>query len=204
MHRVYGWSINSIWSEFWLFVASDRPEAVAIFKYPHTETHFQKENINITSNYARNERYFRPNFRFSTNPPFWKISRPSFSRFWNFHFGTQTPKRNVTCHIQINWSYAYQNTSWLNGLERLPREHKDPRSSPRWTIKTIFFKNLLSYRMRNSPTLTTLLRRVGEFNTSLIASLKLPKKSIITRSRQEKAEQKNPSWILNSALFRAE
>ena len=39
-------------------------------KYPRTETHFQKENINITSNYARNERFFRPNFRFSTNPPF--------------------------------------------------------------------------------------------------------------------------------------
>ena len=34
------------------------------------ETHFQKENINITSNNARNERFFRPNFRFSTNPPF--------------------------------------------------------------------------------------------------------------------------------------
>ena len=45
--------------------------------------------------------------------------------------------------------------------------------------------------MRNRPTLTTVLRRVGEFNTSLIAHLKLPKKSIITRSQHEKNEKKN-------------
>ena len=45
--------------------------------------------------------------------------------------------------------------------------------------------------MRNGrATLTTVLRRVGEFNTSLIARLKLPKKSIITRSRHEKDEKK--------------
>ena len=44
--------------------------------------------------------------------------------------------------------------------------------------------------MRNRPTLTIVIRRVGEFNTSLIARLKLPKKSIITRSRLEKIEQK--------------
>ena len=44
--------------------------------------------------------------------------------------------------------------------------------------------------MRNKPTLTTVLRRVGEFNTSLIARLKLPKKSIITRSWHEENEKK--------------
>ena len=124
--------------------------------------------------------------------------------------------RNVTCHIQSNWSYACQNTSWLNGLERSPREHHnldfrtrpshdldissgDPSSSPRWTIKKKKFKNLLSYRMHKKPTLTTVLRRVGEFNTNLIARLKLPKKSIITRSRHEQNQKDNPSRILNSA-----
>ena len=59
------------------------------------------------------------------------------------------------------------------------------------SLKKIFFQSLLSYRMRNRPTLTTVLRRVGEFNTSLIARLKLPKKSIITRSQQEKMQKKN-------------
>ena len=120
-----------------LFVASDRPEAAAVFKCPHTKTHFQKENINITFNYARNERFFRPNFRFSTDPPFWKISRPSLSRFLNFHLGTQTPTRNVPCHIQSNWSYAYQNTSRPNGLERSPREHVRVRGGP---LKKIFLR----------------------------------------------------------------
>ena len=46
--------------------------------------------------------------------------------------------------------------------------------------------------MRNSTTQTTIQRHVGEFNTSLIARLKLSKKLIITRSRQEKSEQKKP------------
>ena len=61
-----------------------------------------------------------------------------------------------------------------------------------------FFKNLLLYRMSNRPTLTTVLRRMGEFNTSLIARLKLPKKSIITRSRNEK--KNGEKTVLNPKL----
>ena len=57
--------------------------------------------------------------------------------------------------------------------------------------KKLFFQSLLSYRMRNRPTLTTVLRRVGEFNTSLIAHLKLPKKSII-QDRYTKKTKKKP------------
>ena len=64
-------------------------------------------------------------------------------------------------------------------------EHYDPSSTPRWTIKKNFFSEF------TFTTLTTALRRVGEFNTSLIARLKLPKKLIITRSRHEKNEKKN-------------
>ena len=47
--------------------------------------------------------------------------------------------------------------------------------------------------MRNSTTLTTIQRHVGECNTSLIARLKLQTKSIITKSRHEKDEKKTVS-----------
>ena len=39
--------------------------------------------------------------------------------------------------------------------------------------------------------LAIIQRNVGKFNTSLVARLKLQKKLIITRSRQEKNEKKN-------------
>ena len=43
-------------------------------------------------------------------------------------------------------------------------------------LQSIRNQSLFSNRMRTRPALTTVLRRVGEFNTSLIARLKLPKK----------------------------
>ena len=47
--------------------------------------------------------------------------------------------------------------------------------------------------MRNRPTLTTVLRRVGEFNTSLIARLKLPQKIDYNKiATRKKNEQKKP------------
>ena len=82
------------------------------------------------------------------------------------------------------------NDFFAQTLDFLPIHHFEKYLGPE------FFQNSLSYRMRNRPMLTTVLRRVGEFNTSLIACLKLSKKLIITRSRQEK---KTLSQIRNLA-----
>ena len=70
------------WSVVWQFVASDQPEAVAIFKYPLTKTHHQKENTKITSNHARNDQLiFLPRILFFLPiHHFEKTSRPSLTR----------------------------------------------------------------------------------------------------------------------------
>ena len=58
--------------------------------------------------------------------------------------------------------------------------------------------------MRNRPTLTTVIRRVGEFNTSLIARLKLPKKidynKIATRKKNRLESSTRPPCYMPQIL----
>ena len=66
-----------------------------------------------------------------------------------------------------------------------------------------FFQSLFSNRMRTRPSLTTVLRRVGEFNTSLIARLKLLRKidyNQIATTKKIKLK-KNRCRILNAAPY---
>ena len=61
----------------------------------------------------------------------------------------------------------------VHSVEQLPAVRR-VTDSIRPVGESGFFQSLLSNRMRTRPALTTVLRRVGEFNTSLIARLKLP------------------------------
>ena len=85
--------------------------------------------------------------------------------FWNFQI----------MYTKIN-DLALIEVLVAQSVERLPTVRRIVGSITHWGIR-FFFQSLFSNLMHTRPPLTTVLRHVGEFNSSLIARLKLPRKT---------------------------